>query len=214
MARPGIPIVLFFGAITVLCALIACFVDATWLRYVTVFFVVFTVFTIYFFRDPERTAPEGDDLFVSPADGRVLQIMEVPEGIRVDVFMSVFNVHVNRIPCSGRIERITYYPGRFFSAFRDKASDENERLVIEIARGEKRVIVKQIAGLIARRIVCHLKEGDVVHTGERFGMIKFGSRVDLTLPADTQIKVRVGDRVKAGQTVMGVLRENQDKSKK
>ncbi|MCK5733365.1 MAG: phosphatidylserine decarboxylase, partial [Candidatus Latescibacteria bacterium] len=117
-------------------------------------------------------------------------------------------------PCSGRIERITYYPGRFFSAFRDKASDENERLVIEIARGEKRVIVKQIAGLIARRIVCHLREGDVVHTGERFGMIKFGSRVDLTLPADTQIMVRVGDRVKAGQTVMGVLRENQDKSKK
>jgi phosphatidylserine decarboxylase len=172
-----------------------------------VFFAVFTVFTIYFFRDPERVFPEGDDLFVSPADGRVLRIIRVPEGIRVDVFMSVFNVHVNRIPCSGRVERITYYPGRFFSAFRDKASDENERLVIEIAHGEKRVIVKQIAGLIARRIVCHLKEGDVVHTGERFGMIKFGSRVDLTLPADTQIKVRVGDRVKAGQTVMGVMRD-------
>ena len=207
MAKPGVPIVLFFGAITVLCALIACFVDATWLRYATAFFALFTVFTIYFFRDPERTAPEGQDLLVSSADGRVVQIIRVPEGIRVDVFMSVFNVHVNRIPCSGRVERITYYPGRFFSAFRDKASDENERLVMEIVHGEKRVIVKQIAGLIARRIVCHLKEGDVVHTGERFGMIKFGSRVDLTLPADTQIKVRVGDRVKAGQTVMGVMRD-------
>ena len=207
MAKPGISIILFFGAITVLCALIARFFDATSLRYATVLFALFTVFTIYFFRDPERTAPEGEDLFVSPADGRVLQIMKVPEGIRVDVFMSVFNVHVNRIPCSGRVERITYYPGRFFSAFRDKASDENERLVIEIVHGEKRVIVKQIAGLIARRIVCHLKEGDVVHTGERFGTIKFGSRVDLTLPADTQIKVRVGDRVKAGQTVMGVMRD-------
>ena len=207
MARPGIPIVLFFGAITVLCAFIVHFFDATWLRYATVFFAAFSVFIIYFFRDPERTAPEGEDLFVSPADGRVLQIIRVPEGIRVDVFMSVFNVHVNRIPCLGRVERITYYPGRFFSAFRDKASDENERLVIEIARGEKRVIVKQIAGLIARRIVCHLKEGDVVHTGERFGMIKFGSRVDLTLPAGTEIKVRMGDRVKAGQTVMGVMRD-------
>jgi phosphatidylserine decarboxylase len=207
MNKNGFPIVLFLGAITVLCALIARFLDATCLRYATAFFALFMVFTIYFFRDPEKTVPEGEDLFVSPADGRVLRIIRVPEGIRVDVFMSVFNVHVNRIPCSGRIERMTYYPGRFFSAFRDKASDENERLVIEMLHGEKRVIVKQIAGLIARRIVCHLKEGDVVHTGERFGMIKFGSRVDLTLPADTQIKVRVGDRVKAGQTVMGVMRD-------
>ena len=207
MNKNGFPIVLFFGTITVLCALIARFFDVTLLRYATAFFALLSVFTIYFFRDPERTVPEGEDLFVSPADGRVLRIIRVPEGIRVDVFMSVFNVHVNRIPCSGRIERMTYYPGRFFSAFRDKASDENERLVIEIVHGEKRVIVKQIAGLIARRIVCHLKEGDVVHTGERFGMIKFGSRVDLTLPAGTEIKVRVGDRVKAGQTVMGVMRD-------
>jgi phosphatidylserine decarboxylase len=207
MDKNGFPIVLFFGAITVLCVLIARFFDVPSLGYGAGFFFLLSVLTIYFFRDPERVFPEGDDLFVSPADGRVLRIIRVPEGIRVDVFMSVFNVHVNRIPCSGRVERITYYPGRFFSAFRDKASDENERLVIEIAHGEKRVIVKQIAGLIARRIVCHLKEGDVVHTGERFGMIKFGSRVDLTLPADTQIKVRVGDRVKAGQTVMGVMRD-------
>ena len=214
MAKPGIPIVLFFGAITVLCALIARFLDASGLRYAAVFFAVFTVLTIYFFRDPERVVPEGKDQFVSPADGRVLRIIRVPEGVRVDVFMSLFNVHVNRIPCSGRVERITYYPGRFFSAFQDKASDENERLETVIARGEKRVIVKQIAGVIARRIVCHLKEGDVVRTGERFGMIKFGSRVDLTLPEGTEIKVRVGDRVKAGQTIMGMMRENQDKSKK
>jgi phosphatidylserine decarboxylase len=207
MDKNGFPILLFFGGIAVLCALIARFLDVPSLRYATAFFALFAVFTIYFFRDPERTAPEGQDLFVSPADGRVVRIIRVPDGIRVDVFMSVFNVHVNRIPCSGRVERITYYPGRFFLAFRDKASDENERLVIEIVHGEKRVIVKQIAGLIARRIVCHLKEGDVVHTGERFGMIKFGSRVDLTLPGGTEIKVRVGDRVKAGQTVIGVMQD-------
>ena len=118
MAKPGIPIVLFFGAITVLCALIARFLDASGLRYAAVFFAVFTVFTIYFFRDPERVVPEGKDQFVSPADGRVLRIIRVPEGVRVDVFMSLFNVHVNRIPCSGRVERITYYPGRFSRRFR------------------------------------------------------------------------------------------------
>ena len=148
-------------------------------------------------------------MVVSAADGRVVSIVRVPEGVRVSVFMTLFNVHVNRIPCSGGVERVTHYPGRFFSAFREKASDENEHREIVIVRGERRVVVKQIAGVIARRIVCRLRAGDVVRTGERFGMIKFGSRVDLTLPAKTEIKVHVGDRVKAGQTIMGVMRDGE-----
>ncbi|MFH1009510.1 MAG: phosphatidylserine decarboxylase family protein [Candidatus Latescibacterota bacterium] len=206
MAKGGIPIFLVVLAVTSLFALSTRFCDLALLRYATIFFVFFSLFTIYFFRDPERTTPQGANLYIAPADGRVLQIIQMPEGIRVDVFMSVFNVHVNRIPCAGRVDRITYYPGQFFSAFQDKASDLNERMVIEIVQGEKRVIVKQIAGLVARRIVCHLKEGDEVSPGDRFGMIKFGSRVDLTLPVDTEVTVRVGDHVKAGQTIMGVMR--------
>ena len=205
MAKSGIPVLAFFGGIAVLCALIAHLFELTLLRYGTWLFSSLSVFTLYFFRDPQRTVPQEEHLVVSPADGRVVKISQVPEGMRVSVFMTVFNVHVNRIPCSGRVERVTYHPGRFFSAFREKASDENERTEIVIVRGTRRVIVRQIAGVIARRIVCRLKAGDVVHTGERFGMIKFGSRVDLTLPAETEIKVRVGDRMRGGQTIMGVM---------
>lgn len=207
MAKSGIPLLVFFGGIATLCALMAHFFEVTSLRYGTWIFSSLSGFTIFFFRDPQRAVPQGEHLVVSAADGRVVRIVRVPEGVRVSVFMTVFNVHVNRIPCSGRVERVTYYPGRFFSAFREKASKENERLETVIVRGTRRVIVKQIAGVIARRIVCRLKEGDVVHTGERFGMIKFGSRVDLTLPAETEIKVRVGDRVRGGQTIMGVMRD-------
>ena len=208
MAKSGIPILVFFGGVAALCALIAHFFELTLLRYGTWLFSSLSVFTLYFFRDPQRAVPQEEHLVVSAADGRVVKIARVPEGMRVSVFMTVFNVHVNRIPCSGRVERVTYHPGRFFSAFREKASDENERTEIVIVRGTRRVIVTQIAGVIARRIVCRLKEGDVVHTGERFGMIKFGSRVDLTLPAETEIKVRVGDRVRGGQTIIGVMRDD------
>jgi phosphatidylserine decarboxylase len=176
-----------------------------WERVAAIFFVL-TVFIICFFRDPERKtdAEKGD--IISPADGRVLSVEEVEkvpylEGTcqRVCIFMSVFNVHVNRIPRSGNVEAIRYQPGRFLMGFSEKASLENEQNAVRIKDEQgKEIVMVQIAGLLARRIVCYLKEGQKVNRGERFGLIRFGSRVDLYLPKSAEVLVVPGDRVKAG----------------
>ena len=167
----------------------------------------------WFFRDPERTPPAGERLILSPADGRVMRIVESDEprflkdrAIQVSVFLSPLNVHVNRIPCSGRILEVAYQPGRFLSAQRDQASLENEQnaILLETAVGT-RIVFVQIAGFLARRIVCWIKPGDPVKQGARFGMIRFGSRMDLFLPLSTRLSVRIGDRVKGGLTIIGEL---------
>jgi phosphatidylserine decarboxylase len=168
-------------------------------------------FVTNFFRDPERTPPEGEELVVSPADGKVISVAEVDEGRylnrrmkRVCVFMNVFNVHVNRVPVSGRVEAVRYNPGRFLMGYAEKASLDNEQNAIVIRRPDGRdVLFIQIAGLVARRIVCYLKGGERVRRGERFGLIRFGSRVDVYLPMDAEVRVRVGDKVKAGESVLG-----------
>jgi phosphatidylserine decarboxylase len=169
-----------------------------------------TAFLVSFFRDPERDIPEDPDSIVSPADGRVIKVERVieesfieDEALKVSVFMNVFNVHVNRAPVAGRLEKIVYRPGSFFSANLDKASIHNERntLFIEAAKG--RVVATQVAGLVARRIVCRVSEGMEIERGERIGMIMFGSRVDLFLPKESRITVKVGDRVKAGSSILG-----------
>lgn len=168
-----------------------------------------TAFVGHFFRDPERVPPEDAEAVVSPADGRVVKIAREKDPLSgeekqaVCVFMNVFDVHVNRMPVSGKIETIRYVPGKFFNASLDKASTDNERNLLEIVgKGNQRFTVVQIAGLIARRIVCWSEKGDKLKRGDRFGMIRFGSRVDLYMPDGFDLDVSVGDRVFAGETVL------------
>ena len=176
--------------------------------------VLFTLFSMWFFRNPHRTSPEGEGLVVSPADGTVFKIGDEPPGRYssapgkiVCIFMSPMNVHVNRAPVSGRVAKVMYNKGEFHVAKVDKASLLNEQNGVEIVTPEGRsVTYVQIAGMIARRIVSDVKEGDVVTQGHRVGLIRFGSRVDLYLPEDARIMVSVNDRVRAGETVLGVFK--------
>jgi len=167
----------------------------------------------YFFRDPDRVTPVVDGGVVSPADGKVIKVERLESTHftkgpcqRVSIFMSVFNVHVNRIPFDGRIAKIEYYPGKFFSANLDKASRLNEHNAVHLeAENGQPICFVQIAGLVARRIICRIQEGDEVVRGRRFGLICFGSRLDVYLPVDAQITVSVGDVVSAGTSLIGKL---------
>ena len=170
---------------------------------------VLTLFTFYFFRNPTPTIPPGEELVVAPGEGRVIQIAEVDEPVflegpatRISIFLSVFNVHVQRAPVSGRVGYRDYHPGKYLAAWNPKASEENERASLGIQAGDGRVLVRQIAGLVARRVVTDPVEGDSVTRGERFGIIRFGSRVDLFLPPEWEVTCREGDKVKVGETVI------------
>jgi phosphatidylserine decarboxylase len=176
-------------------------------------FLVLSLFIAYFFRDPERVVPTGDDLILSAADGKVISIKPIDdaefigkEGTLISVFMSVFDVHVNRIPISGQVNYVKYSKGKFFPAFEEKASLENEQNELGLDTGKGKIILKQIAGILARRIVCRVKSGDMVKAGERFGMIKFGSRVDHFIPKNVEIKIKLNQKIKAGETVIGVFK--------
>ena len=167
------------------------------------------ILTLNFFRDPDRETPNKKNIVVSPADGRVLFVKEVIDdkfvkgkAKMVSVFMSPLNVHVNRIPISGKVEYLKYIEGDYVAAFEDKASEKNERTEIGISNTAGKVLFTQVAGFVARRIVCDLKVGDDVNIGNRFGMIKFGSRVDVIVPADWQVKVKKDDNVTAGETIL------------
>lgn len=166
------------------------------------------VFVAYFFRDPDRAAPEDSRLVLSPADGRVVVVegMDSGGGTLVSIFLSVFDVHVNRAPVAGKIESIEYRRGRFLVATKRRASVENEQNILTFSSPAGPVVCKQIAGLIARRIVCWVKPGAEVARGERFGLIKFGSRVDLLLPAGVEVTVRRGEKVKGGETIIGRIK--------
>ena len=166
--------------------------------------VALALFCLYFFRDPSRTVPDGP-VCVSPADGRIVRVRRERDGrTRVSIFLSIFDVHVNRVPIAGRVRSIRYDRGRFRMAHLDAASVENERntLVIDDREGDGAVEVQQIAGLIARRIVCRKRAGDRVEKGERFGLIKFGSRVDVVLGPEWDVAVGRGDRVAGGSSVL------------
>jgi phosphatidylserine decarboxylase len=158
---------------------------------------------LLFFRDPERKIPEGDDLIVSPADGRVLFVEKEENRYFISIFMSVLDVHINRVPVNGVVERLDYRPGKFKAAFKKEATDINERFEIEIKTDKGNVIMHQVAGLIARRVVCRLKKGQDVTKGQRLGLIRFGSRVDLFLPLTAQIEVKKGQKVKGAKSVIG-----------
>ncbi|MFH1758216.1 MAG: phosphatidylserine decarboxylase family protein [Pseudomonadota bacterium] len=177
------------------------------------FFSLLTLFVVYFFRDPERSIPPGEKAVLAPADGKIIKVEPCWEEyllkgptLKVSIFMSLFNVHVNRIPLTGRIIDSSYQTGKFIRANLDKASTMNEQnaLLMETPDGTRLLFV-QIAGLIARRIVCWIKKGDAVERGCRFGMIRFGSRVDVYLPANTRLQAQIGQKVLGGQTILGVL---------
>jgi phosphatidylserine decarboxylase len=171
--------------------------------------VLGVAFCLFFFRDPEREPPPGEDHLVSPADGRVLEvvpderdeILDAPS-TRLSIFMSPLDVHVNRVPVSGVVETVRHTPGKFGAAFGDKASRDNERNAMVLRRGGRRYVVVQVAGALARRIVCHSREGQALQRGDRYGLIMFGSRVDVYLPPDVRPTVKHGDRVRAGCTVV------------
>jgi len=207
VARPGYPIIIASAFVTAVLALLG-------LTTITLVCLGFTLFSGYFFRDPERAIPATEGAVVSPADGRVISVLQTVNErffdgpcLKISIFMSVFNVHVNRIPCKGEVTNIVYHPGKFFSANLDKASEKNEHNAIFLKTEEGvQMSVVQIAGLIARRIICKLQVGDPVDRGERFGMICFGSRLDVYLPQHVEPAVTVGDKVQAGTSVLGMLK--------
>jgi phosphatidylserine decarboxylase len=171
--------------------------------------LVLGLFTTFFFRDPERQVPTDPRLVLSPADGKIVQIVEVPEShplgkgaTQISIFLSIFDVHINRSPIAGKITAVQYHPGEFLPAFDHKASLRNEQNSVTVDAGGARVMFKQIAGLIARRIVFKKRLDDDVAAGERVGLIKFGSRVDVFVPAGSTLKVKVGDRVSGGTSVV------------
>ncbi|MCX5827069.1 MAG: phosphatidylserine decarboxylase family protein [Deltaproteobacteria bacterium] len=206
IAPEGVPFIISAILITSVCLYLGWTCAA-------VIFGLTTLFVTWFFRNPQRHPPSDPKAIISPCDGKVIRI-ETVEGHelltgplkKISIFMNVFNVHVNRIPYDGVVEVIRYYPGKFLTANLDKASTENERnaLVIGLENGEKMLVI-QIAGLVARRIVCWVAKGMSVNKGERFGLIRFGSRLDVFLSPRTNVCVRVGDKVRAGETPIGEM---------
>ena len=169
-------------------------------------FLILLIFTFYFFRDPERVVPLGDDILVSPADGLITNISEYKDVkksyTKVSIFLSVFNVHIQRLPLSGQITKIDYIEGKFINATLDKASEENERLRLTLKSGSNVIYITQIAGLIARRIICYLKTNERVNQGDRYGIIKFGSRVDIEFPNSYNLMVSIGQQCIGGETII------------
>lgn len=172
--------------------------------------LLLTAFMLYFFRDPERQVPSQPDIFVSPADGKVIVVREVREekylnadAKQISIFMSPLDVHVNRIPCDGTIKTVRHNCGSFLAAYKEEACVRNENIEMVLATAYGDILVRQVAGFVARRAVCRKQEGDAVKRGERYGMIKFSSRLDIYLPAGAAVTVKIGDKVKAGETVIG-----------
>lgn len=206
VAKEGYPFIGFAVFCTVVLALLG-------LPFATAISFIVATFILCFFRDPERFVPERSDALVSPADGKIIHVEKLSENpftggevIKISVFMNVFNVHVNRTPFNGKVEKVVYKPGKFYSADSEQGGLKNEycATVISTPQGKTLAFV-QIAGLIARRIVCWLEPGDLVARGRRFGLIRFGSRVDLYLPLETDVVIKEGDKVRAGETILGYL---------
>jgi phosphatidylserine decarboxylase len=195
LAREGIPFIIVPLAIAAGSAIFGFWVLA-------IFLVLVAGFTAFFFRDPRRVAPTGSGLIVSAADGTVTRIEENASGKLVSVFLSPLNVHINRSPIAGQITKVEYIRGKKLPATKNEASFVNERNSLTIAGEQISVVCTQIAGILARRIVCRVKEGDNLTIGERFGLIKFSSRTDLLMPADVDLAVKIGDKVKGGVTII------------
>lgn len=207
MAKEGFPFALISCALVLVCLYFGLF-------FASLLTAIIFLFIIFFFRDPDRKNDVDKNAVLTPADGKILEVRHFQDSnnplgepvVKVSIFMSVFNVHVNRIPLGGTIEKIAYHPGKFFSANLDKASKHNENNMITLkAPNSRKIVFIQIAGLIARRIACWVKEGESVEAGQRFGLIRFGSRLEVYLPGDSKIIVNLNQKVKAGKTVIGYL---------
>ena len=211
MAREGLPIIIFSWILIAVSWIFSLYFSLFFLIVLSVFLTVMGLFVLYFFRNPARQIPDGDRVIVSPADGKIVEICEEMEphylkekSVRVSIFLSIFDVHVNRFPMAGTVRMMFYKPGKFLPAYRSKASEKNEHTCIGIeCKNGVKMTVKQIAGIAARRIVCHAKPGKSFGTGERFGLIRFGSRTDLFLPVGTPLSIKVGDKVHGGSTIIG-----------
>jgi phosphatidylserine decarboxylase len=204
IAREGWP----FLGIAVVVAFVVTFFSAAW----SIAFWIVAIFVLQFFRDPARVIPQKANAVLSPADGRIVVVEKAQdpyvgrEAVKISVFMNVFNVHSNRAPVDGKIDKVQYFPGKFINADLDKASIENERNALAITTSDGQLVTcVQVAGLIARRILCYVKTGDVLARGQRYGFIRFGSRVDVYLPLTASPKVSVGDKVSATETILAVL---------
>ncbi|QIB25969.1 phosphatidylserine decarboxylase family protein [Caloranaerobacter azorensis] len=203
----GFPYILLLLAITIITGFINI--------YVAIIPFIFLIFVTFFFRNPPRKIKKDDKIILSPADGKILSITEIDEdeylkckAVKVSIFLSLFNVHVNRTPIAGKVEYIKYRPGKFLPAFKSHASEINERNTIGLNNGDIKVLVHQITGFIARRIVSWVKIGDVLQQGQLYGLIKFGSCTEIVIPADrVELKVKEGDTVKGGLTIIGVIRD-------
>jgi phosphatidylserine decarboxylase len=206
VAKAGYPFIFSSAFVTLIFALLG-------MTYLTFIGLVISFFLCGFFRDPDRVIPNISGAIVSPADGKVILAKDVDDSAfyeggckKISIFMSLFNVHVNRIAIDGTVKKVRYYPGKFFAANKDKASSQNEHNAVFLETADRKSIcVVQVAGLIARRIICKVQAGDEVQRGQRYGLICFGSRLDVYLPEDAEIKVTVGDRVKAGSSILGQI---------
>ncbi len=210
IAKDGIPIIIWTGVIFLILAAVGYYQEIAFLQGLAMVVLAVFIFHFFFFRDPERETPQGDNLIIAPADGTIIKVDEVEEREyfkekvqRVTIFMSVFNVHVNRFPISGKVDFVDYKSGKFLAAFAESADVENERTIIGIKSGDKKLMFKQVAGLIARRIVYHVKEGDDAVRGNRFGLIRYGSRIDLYFAHSVKVNVKLKDKVKSGSTIIG-----------
>jgi phosphatidylserine decarboxylase len=204
LAPEGYPFIGGFAALTA--------VTSVFTAWGAIIPLLLTLFMLYFFRDPDRVIPADKDIFVAPADGKVILVRDVAESRylnadakQVSIFMSPANVHVNRAPCDGRVKTVVHNRGSYFAAYRDEASvrNENIEMVMETEYGD--VLVRQVAGFLARRAVCRKREGDILKRGDRYGVIKFSSRLDIYLPKDSKVRVKIGDIAKAGETIIGEI---------
>lgn len=206
VAREGYPFIVFTAFATLTAAVLE-------YEFIALLLLFLTGFVFYFFRDPERIIPDSEDGVVSPADGKVILVEKIFDDrfvnehvYKVSIFMSIFDVHVNRVPFAGEVEKIQYTAGSFYAANTDQAGLANEHCALVLSTpGKFRYAVVQVAGLVARRIVCWAEKGDNLSRGSRFGLIRFGSRVDIYLPQQVQIEVRSGQRVRAGETIIGYV---------
>lgn len=214
ISKYGYDVVATVVALVIVGTLLAWFfVDVKIVKYgITGILAVSLLLTLNFFRDPDRSTPAGDNLIIAPADGEVVQITPLredeylkSEAVQVSIFMSPLNVHVNRFPVSGTVGYFRHVPGEFLAAFDEKSSLRNERTLIGVENSHGRVLFKQIAGFIARRIVANVNVGDRAVAGERFGMIKFGSRVDVIVPQNAAVRVHLGEKTVAGETVLAAV---------
>ena len=213
MVRDGWVMVVPLAALAAGCLVIGYLAPGLIWNALAAVFAALALFIGFFFRDPARRVPPGDSLVISGGDGKVVTVEEVENdpfiggpATQISVFLSIVNVHVNRIPISGVIKLRRRIEGEFKLAFKDEASGDNAQMVLGIEGEKGRVLIKQIVGFVARRIVCNVHEGDEVRIGDRFGLIRFGSRIDVVVPAGTEIRVKNGDRVRGGETILGVLK--------